>query len=73
MSRDEFEKYILSFGFEVYSARFKIYRLENYEITLFKDGYYLNHGYKKEYNIPYSNLLPIKKIERSYKLKKILK
>lgn len=76
MEYKDFKDYILSIGFEICGYEYEIgtgFKYKQFRIILWGGVYDL---YNKEYmieNIPIINLEPLKKIERSIKLKKMLK
>ena len=70
MSRDEFKLYIESIGF-LYNTYRGGFKYKRYLVYPYPTDYNFYNGSKWiSYN--YYDLTPLKKIERSYKLKKIL-
>ena len=69
MNRKEFIKYIESIGFKTFGF---YYYYKQYRIDLYKYKYEFYNGSEWIYYIKLDDLTPLKKIERSYKLKKIL-
>ena len=71
MSREEFIKFIESIGFK-YNKHKDYYDYKEYSIYLYRDHYDFYNGLNWWWNKDYNDLTPLKQIERSYKLKKIL-
>ena len=81
MSREEFKMFIETIGFEyavsfnnierhdIYNDR---YNYKEYRIELYNNYYEFYNGSEWVYDIDLNDLTPLKQIERSYKLKKIL-
>ena len=80
MSNNDFRKYIESIGFKYYKEDSNAFRYDykshldvnKYRIDMYNDHYEFFNGYKWIYYIKLDDLTPLKKVERSYKLKKIL-
>ena len=70
MSREEFENYIESLGFK--DDRWCVYTYEKYIIDLHGEYYDFFNGLENYFYININDLEPLKKIERSIKLKKLL-
>ena len=76
MSKEEFEKYIESIGFEYIEKPYTVglYCHKEYRISLFDNFYKIvninNNEWSGWYN--FDHLKPLRKFDRSYKLKKIL-
>ena len=68
MNRYEFRNYIKSIGFK-YDI---IYIYKEYQIILYTDYYNYYNGSRWCY-YEFNDLTPLRKFDRSYKLKKILK
>lgn len=77
MTRDEFIKYIELIGFiKMYINSNYVedfYYMDNYIITLFDKQYYLHKGNLERNLYDINNIKPFIKMERTYKLRKILK
>ena len=72
MTRIEFINYITSIGFEYNKYSYNYY-YENYIIILAVINYSLYNGKEYFYDIPFADLTYFIKIQRSIKLKKLLK
>ena len=70
MMKEEFEKYLKSIGFKYNGHGY--YNYKEYEIFLLYDSYNFFNRFVCDYNIPMSDIRKLKRIERSYKLKKLL-
>ena len=68
MNMKEFKKYIKSIGFVEVINRIDVYICDSIEVDVWVDGYYIMHN-----RYEFSNILPFKRLERSKKLKSILK
>ena len=68
MNNKEFKKYIKSIGFVEVINRIDVYICDSIEVDVWSDGYYIMHN---RYEL--SNIIPFKRLERSNKLKSILK
>ena len=71
MTREEFEKFIEYIGFKSNDILDYYHYYKQYRIDLYYDEYGFYNGSKWFY-YGYNDLTPLKQIERSYKLKKIL-
>ena len=70
MNVEEFKKFIESIGFK-YTGHF--YRYKSYIIGLYPEHYNFENGSEWINRIHYNDLTLLRKLDRSYKLKKILK
>ena len=70
MNVEEFIKFIESIGFK-YTGHF--YRYKKYKIDLYYECYDFCDGSEWIYSIVLNDLRLLRKLDRSYKLKKILK
>ena len=74
MSRDEFVKYIESIGFKRSDSFYNEYIYNDFKILCWTDKYQFSKGSPNVKYYLYSNLAPeLLKLERSYKLKELLK
>ena len=71
MSKGEFKKYIESIGFE-YNDHYDHYYYKDNIITIMRYTYFLTKGSKDFGQYDLNNLIPMIKITRGFKLKKIL-
>ena len=69
MSLEEFKMFIESIGFE---SKGLYYHYKEYVIYLYNNYYHFFNGSEWTWDISFNDLTPLKQIERSYKLKKIL-
>ena len=69
-SREEFENYIESLGFK--EDQWGVYTYEKCVIDLYSSYYDFFNGLENYFYININDLEPLKKIERSIKLKKLL-
>lgn len=74
MTRSKFKKYIISIGFICDKYMLDRFSYKNHTLIVYNDFYELYKGKVLEFNGAYvfEELKPLKQIERSYKLKKIL-
>ena len=72
MTRDEFKKYIKSIGFEQSKDYTLSYIYKEYDIFMWTYAYDLSIDGKQIQTYPFNNLEPLRRFDRSYKLKKIL-
>ena len=69
-SKEEFKLYIESIGFKYNVHRYYVYK--NNQIDLYSSYYDFWNGSEWIFIVKLNDLTPLKQIERSYKLKKIL-